>query len=112
MIEGRRRLAAAIVIASLAIAALGLAAPAPAAAFSGFGQMTASEQYGQQMTFTVALSGGTPDRLELLLQFGPNPDSTYVAPVTASVPCSPSLSVAGAVGVPLGPTLSMAIERL
>ena len=84
MIEGRRRLAAAIVIASLAIAALGLAAPAPAAAFSGFGQMTASEQYGQQMTFTVALSGGTPDRLELLLQFGPNPDSTYVAPVTAS----------------------------
>ncbi len=84
MIRSRRRLGAAIVIASLALGALGLAAPAPAAAFSGFGQMTASEQYGQQMTFTVALSGGAPDRLELLLQFGPNPDSTYVAPVTAS----------------------------
>ncbi len=68
---------------AFAVAALGLALPAPAMAFSGFGAERATEQYGQSITFTVGLPGGAPDRLELLLQFGPDPDATYVAPVPA-----------------------------
>ncbi len=79
----RRVLAAGSIVALLLVAA-GLALPARAAAFSGFGARSASEQYGQAMTFSVSLSGGAPDRLELLLQFGSDPDSTFVAPVGAS----------------------------
>jgi hypothetical protein len=79
-----RRVASLVVVLSLALAAMGLAMPASTSAFSGFGAASASEQYGQSMTFTVALPGGAPDRLDLLLQFGPDPDSTFVAPVTAS----------------------------
>jgi hypothetical protein len=54
--------------------------PGPAAAFSGFGAMTATATYGVGMTFTVQLPGGAPDRLELLLRFGGS-DQTSVAPV-------------------------------
>jgi Peptidase MA superfamily len=79
-----RRLAAAALAVGLALAVIGFAAPSPVAAFSGFGARTATEQYGQQMTFTVALTGGAPDQLQILLQFGPDPDSTFVAPVSAT----------------------------
>ncbi len=79
-----RRLASLLAIATLVLATAVLALPAPAAAFSGFGTQTAAEQYGQSMTFSVALPGGAPDRLEILLQFGPDPDSTFVAPVNVS----------------------------
>jgi hypothetical protein len=73
-----------VVALAIAALALGAARPQPAAGFSGFGTMTASEQYGRQMTFSVALPGGAPDRLDLLLQFGGDADGTFVAPVAAS----------------------------
>jgi hypothetical protein len=57
-----------------------VARPAPAAAFSGFGAITADATYGKQMRFTVKLPGGAPDQLELLLRFTGS-DSTVVAPV-------------------------------
>ncbi len=73
-------------LALAAVAALTavLARPAAVAGFSGFGPMSASAQYGQQMTFRVELPGGAPQRLELLLDFGDEPGSTFVAPVEAS----------------------------
>jgi hypothetical protein len=52
------------------------------AAFSGFGPMTADATYGNEMTFSIGLRGGAPDRLELLLDFAGD-DSVFVAPVTA-----------------------------
>jgi hypothetical protein len=55
-------------------------APPPTAAFSGFGAMSASATYGSQMRFTVQLSGGAPEQLELLLRFAGS-DSTVIAPV-------------------------------
>jgi hypothetical protein len=79
----RRTCASGLLVALLLVAA-GLAVPAKAAAFNGFGARSATEQYGQAMTFSVSLPGGAPDRLELLLTFGSDPDSTFVAPVTAS----------------------------
>ena len=79
-----RRVLAACSIVALLLVSTGLALPGRAAAFSGFGARSASEQYGQAMTFSVSLPGGAPDRLELLLRFGPDPDSTVVAPVAAS----------------------------
>ena len=46
--------------------------------------MTADATYGQQMRFTVKLSGGAPDSLDLLLRFtGSEP--TEVAPVDPGV---------------------------
>jgi hypothetical protein len=50
--------------------------------FSGFGAATADATYGHEMTFRVALPGGAPDRLELLLRFAGS-ESTLVAPVDA-----------------------------
>jgi hypothetical protein len=50
--------------------------------FSGFGAATADATYGREMTFHVALSGGAPDSLELLLRFAGS-ESTLVAPVEA-----------------------------
>jgi len=64
--------------------AIGLLAPARTLGFSGFGAETASATYGKQITFNVELAGGAPDRLEVLLQIGLDPDSTLVAPVAAS----------------------------
>ena len=59
---------------------LTMASPLSAAAFSGFGTMTADATYGGQMRFSVQLPGGPPDQLELLLRFADG-DSTVVAPV-------------------------------
>ena len=61
---------------------LTLAIPRPAAAFTGFGTMTTTATYGGEMRFTVQLSGGAPDQLELLLRLA-DADSTVVAPVAA-----------------------------
>ncbi|HET6380143.1 MAG TPA: peptidase MA family metallohydrolase [candidate division Zixibacteria bacterium] len=60
---------------------LTLLAPAPAAAFTGFGHMQADATYGEGMTFSVELDGGAPDRLELLIEFSGD-EGTFVAPVT------------------------------
>ncbi len=78
-----RLVSAALAAGVLAVSAAVLS-PAPAAAFSGFGALHASEQYGQQMVFSVDLAGSAPDELQVLLQFGPDPDSTFVAPATLS----------------------------
>jgi hypothetical protein len=77
----RRLLAFPILLALFGVA---LGPPAPAAAFTGFGPMTASEQYGSAITFKVALPGGAPDRVELLIGFGIKPDATFVAPAQVS----------------------------
>jgi len=69
--------------ALLAAGSAGALIPGHAAAFSGFGSASADATYGQAMTFRVALPGGAPDRLELLLEFAGS-DSTFVAPVPAS----------------------------
>jgi hypothetical protein len=74
----------AFLAAGLALAVLGLVAPTPVAALSGFGRSTATERYGQEMTFSVTLTGGAPDRMEILLQLGSDPDATVVAPATLS----------------------------
>jgi Peptidase MA superfamily len=76
---------AGLVLAALALlVGTALTHPAAALGFSGFGSVRASETYGQQITFSVALPGGAPSSLELLLQFGDSPSSTFVAPVTSS----------------------------
>ena len=75
----RRRIAVAMLALAMAIAM-----PVPAAAFNGFGSMTADATYGEQMRFTVQLPGGPPDKLELLLRFAGS-DSTVVAPVDPGV---------------------------
>ena len=54
-----------------------------AAAFDGFGTLGADSTYGQQITFDVALDGGAPDELELLLRT-PDSDGAFVIPVDAS----------------------------
>ena len=74
----------AFLIAFGLVAAAALVVPARSAAFSGFGPMSVSEQYGKAITFKVGLPGGAPDRLDLLIGFGIEPDSTFVAPVQAS----------------------------
>lgn len=68
--------------ALVAAVALALVAASPAAAFDGFGTQSADSTYDQAMTFTVELSGGAPERLELLLTT-PGSDSVFVAPVPA-----------------------------
>jgi hypothetical protein len=68
-----------LLVATIALVAT-LALPRPAAAFSGFGTMTADSTYGVEMRFSVQLPGGPPDKLELLLTFAGS-DSTVVAPV-------------------------------
>ena len=73
------RPAASLVVLALLLG-LGLARPTPAAAFTGFGAVTADSTYGVQMRFTVKLPGGPPDQLDLLLRFTGS-DSTVVAPV-------------------------------
>lgn len=62
------------------VLAVAMARPAVAVGFSGFGAMTADATYGQQMRFTVKLSGGAPDSLDLLLRFTGS-EATEVAPV-------------------------------
>ncbi len=72
------------VLALPLVASLAVVAPARVAAFTGFGPMRASEEYGKAMTFSVDLPGGAPQQLDLLIDFGIDPDSTFVAPVQAS----------------------------
>lgn len=81
---GVPKLLRALAVPVLAVLVLALAAPAPAAGFSGFGAASVIAQFGKQITFSVDLPGGAPQRLELLLQVGDDPDSTVVAPVNAS----------------------------
>ena len=53
------------------------------AAFDGFSTLEADSTYGQEITFDVALDGGAPDDLELLLRT-PGSDAAFVVPVDAS----------------------------
>jgi hypothetical protein len=53
----------------------------PAAAFTGFGRTSADATYGVEMVFSVELTGGAPDFLDVLLRFGDD-EGTFVAPVT------------------------------
>ena len=76
-----RRIAAAL---GLTLAVLAVWTPPRTLAFSGFGAITVTSTYGQQIRFQVDLPGGAPDRLELLMELGSNPDGTLVAPVEAS----------------------------
>ena len=71
-----RRFGSALLLTAL----LGMVAAAPVRGFTGFGAMHADATYGVQMVFTLALPGGTPDRLELLLRFEGS-DATLVVPV-------------------------------
>jgi hypothetical protein len=77
------RLAPVLLTAVLAAGLAGVALPSPVAGFSGFGASSADATYGTAMTFDVALPGGAPDRLELLLEFAGS-DGTFVAPVAAT----------------------------
>ena len=73
-------------MAALAVALsvqLLLASAGVALGFTGFGPMTADATFGERMTFGVALPGGAPDKLELLLRFTGS-ESTLVAPVESS----------------------------
>ena len=69
-----------LVLVATMLVALTMALASPVVGFSGFGTMTADATYGGLMRFTVQLSGGPPDKVELLLRFG-DADSTIVAPV-------------------------------
>ena len=66
----------------LAIVVLALQ-PAAAAGFEGFGDPVADSTYGDEIRFEVELEGGTPDRLQLLVQF-PGSDASLVIPVPVS----------------------------
>lgn len=68
-----------LVVAQLALA-LAVVPASPVAAFSGFGAASADATYGVEMTFSIGLRGGAPDRMELLLDFAGD-DSVFVAPV-------------------------------
>jgi hypothetical protein len=74
------RLSRRLVVALLLSAQLLAATAGQVLGFAGFGTATADATYGQQMTFRVALTGGAPDKLELLLRFADS-EATLVAPV-------------------------------
>jgi hypothetical protein len=67
-------------LAGAAGALLALAAAAPAAAFDGFGELSADSSYGVEIRFEAELPGGAPDALELLLRT-PGSDALFVAQV-------------------------------
>jgi hypothetical protein len=75
-----RRVAAATAVAVLLAASIAGAV----SAFSGFGTIKASATYNDAMTFSVALPGGAPQALDLLLQFTGS-DETLVIPVEPGV---------------------------
>jgi len=54
-----------------------------AAAFDDFGTLEADSTYAQEIRFDVELSGGAPDRMELLLRT-PGSEASFVVPVEAS----------------------------
>lgn len=74
------RLIRPLVALSAALAALVIASPV--AAFDGFGETSADSTYDREIRFDVELTGGTPDRLELLLST-PGSDAAFVVPVEA-----------------------------
>jgi Peptidase MA superfamily len=74
-----RRLAVALLLSAQVLAATA----GQVLGFTGFGTATADATYGQQMTFRVALTGGAPAKMELLLRFAGS-EATLVAPVEAS----------------------------
>jgi hypothetical protein len=76
-VSRRLRRAAFAVVAGILVA---LAWTDAAAAFDGFGEMTAESDYGDVIRFEVALEGGAPEQLEVLLHFGDDA-ATFVAPV-------------------------------
>jgi len=55
-----------------------------AVGFSGFGASRADATYADEMTFSVDLPGGAPERLELLLRFGDS-EVSVVTPVESGV---------------------------
>jgi len=77
--ELSRRASGALLLTAVTLLTLA----APVRGFAGFGAMHADSTYGVQMTFSVDLPGGAPDRLDLLLDFEGS-DATLVTPVTAS----------------------------
>jgi hypothetical protein len=65
---------------AMALAAQLLAASAGAVlGFTGFGVSSADATFGRQMTFRVALQGGAPQRVDVLLRFAGS-ESTLIAP--------------------------------
>lgn len=78
-----RRLVRILPASALLALAVAFGWPTATMGFTGFGASSADSAYGVAMTFRVALPGGAPDRLELLLDFA-GADSTFVAPVAAS----------------------------
>lgn len=71
----------------LAAVALGAAvcvvSASDAAAFDGFGELSADSTYGEEIRFEAELTGSAPDRLELLLRT-PGSEASFVVPVTPS----------------------------
>jgi hypothetical protein len=76
------RLARAAGAVALALAMIGPLAER-AAAFDGFGEVSAESSYGRGIEFDVELAGGAPDRLELLLRT-PGSAGWFVIPVAAT----------------------------
>ena len=74
-----RRLLAA---SALAVVAGAFGADA-AIGFDAFGDIEADSTYGREVRFDVALSGGAPERLELLI-WTPGDEEAFVTPVEAS----------------------------
>ena len=79
---GQLRWRVAVIGVALSLQLL-LASAGTALGFTGFGAATADATFGGRMTFGVALPGGAPDKLELLLRLA-DAESTLVAPVEAS----------------------------
>ena len=108
--------------AAAIVLALTIAVPLPAAAFTGFGSMTADATYGGQMRFTVQLPSGPPDQLALLLRFAGS-DSTLVVPVdpgpssaefvrdTANQPITPNTSIAYRWRATVGDKVTLSDEK-
>ncbi len=72
------------VLASLLLAAgAGIAGVRPVAAFEAFGVPSADSTYGQEIRFEIELTGGAPDRLQLLVRT-PGSDALTVVPVEVS----------------------------
>jgi len=69
-----------LLAATLAATVLAILAASTVAAFDGFGSQSADSDYGQEMRFDVAYTGGPPDHLELLLSTAGD-DGTFVTPV-------------------------------
>lgn len=73
-------------LAALAVASCAVLLGAGAVlGFEGFGETAVDSTYGQGITFDVELTGGAPDRLELLLSM-PGDEGSFVTPVEAAGP--------------------------